>query len=378
VINDPTALRVAAHAFTLRLGNLNKSLEEGDTETICSVLNSCVISLSKDMGCERGITCKLAPLDLPKVSHFLERRHQYTCGFKLLGEADTELILNSNALDLGHFPQLMGRLPVLVWLFDSVLKKLPDFRGDYICVLGDASVWDAVAFSSSNKNACLVPDAHFFASAGHADDRARMAVSIPAWENRIHKVLWRGSSSGIKRYWPPKTPDDVSWLPRLEFCASAKMSKVAKHVDVGVVKLVQIPDSEVIARLSASNLMAQPIDKSCFANFKAVFDIDGNGNSWHGLFSSLLTAACVIKVQSEHGLVQWYYDRLKPWIHYVPVKSDLSDLEEIVSWVLDHDDQARKIGQAGREFANSMDFNSEMDAAVGRLITQGYGPPSQP
>ena len=35
-----------------------------------------------------------------------------------------------------------------------------------------------------------------------------------------------------------------------------------------------------------------------------------NSNSWAGLFTSLLTAACVLKIESEHGFRQWYYDRL--------------------------------------------------------------------
>lgn len=35
---------------------------------------------------------------------------------------------------------------------------------------------------------------------------------------------------------------------------------------------------------------------------------------------------------------EWYYDILKPWVHYVPVKRDLSDLVEKIEWLKENDD----------------------------------------
>jgi hypothetical protein len=82
----------------------------------------------------------------------------------------------------------------------------------------------------------------------------------------------------------------------------------------------------------------------------------------------LLTGACVIKIDSEYGFDQWYYPRIRPWVHYVPVRADFSDLEEQVRRVLTDDDLARTIGEAGRDFACSMDFFAELRSSVDRLI----------
>ena len=30
--------------------------------------------------------------------------------------------------------------------------------------------------------------------------------------------------------------------------------------------------------------------------------------------------------------MQWWYDRLIPWKHYIPVRSDLSDVKERFDW----------------------------------------------
>ncbi|CAM9418569.1 unnamed protein product [Discosporangium mesarthrocarpum] len=39
----------------------------------------------------------------------------------------------------------------------------------------------------------------------------------------------------------------------------------------------------------------------------------------------------------------WYFPLLEPWVDHVPVKEDLSDLEEKLRWCRAHDDECRKI-----------------------------------
>jgi len=37
-----------------------------------------------------------------------------------------------------------------------------------------------------------------------------------------------------------------------------------------------------------------------------------------------------------------------PWVHYVPVKQDLSDLLSNIKWLRDNDDKAYEIAQNGK------------------------------
>lgn len=53
-----------------------------------------------------------------------------------------------------------------------------------------------------------------------------------------------------------------------------------------------------------------------------------------------------------------FTDRLAPWVHYIPVQNDFSDLyDSLIFFRGDpngdgaHDDLARKIGYAGREWS---------------------------
>jgi len=72
---------------------------------------------------------------------------------------------------------------------------------------------------------------------------------------------------------------------------------------------------------------------------------------------------------SEQGFREWYNQRLKPWVHYVPVKADLSDFDQKVCFVRTNDDADRAIGHEGRHLARSMDFTAEMSAAADWLIS---------
>jgi hypothetical protein len=48
--------------------------------------------------------------------------------------------------------------------------------------------------------------------------------------------------------------------------------------------------------------------------------------------------------------VQWFYRALKPYVHYVPVKDDLSDLLEQIQWSKDHDNLCQEIADNATEF----------------------------
>lgn len=75
----------------------------------------------------------------------------------------------------------------------------------------------------------------------------------------------------------------------------------------------------------------------------------------------------MLKVASPHGFRQWYYDRLDPWTHYVPVAADLSDLAERVQWCRDNDDACQAIAATGQRLAHSMTRATEKRAAVARI-----------
>lgn len=369
MIDAPGPLRAATRSFIASLPHPDRFALAGSAQVGAETTNA-IVALGRAFGYSRDIVVRSMPLSLPKLHPFPTMNHEHGCIFELAGERSVEIVLNSNAFGFGNIGLLVGRLPVLVWLFGTILERKPDLTAQVTCLLGDVSWWPIVSFSSSDPQACLIPDSEFFATGGYSEFRASMEERMPPWDERISKVFWRGSTTGIKRYWPPLAPDDLHWLPRLELCMLANSPSLADICDIGITGLVQTaPDLQPVIARAAASFVRSPVEKTVFAGFKAVVDIDGNANAWSGLFTSLLTGSCVIKVESEHGLRQWYYDRLVPWVHYVPVRSDLSNFGTVVEGLLHDDATARRIGGAGRRFAEGLDFEIALSDAANRLLT---------
>jgi hypothetical protein len=52
----------------------------------------------------------------------------------------------------------------------------------------------------------------------------------------------------------------------------------------------------------------------------------------------------------------------------VPIKNDLSNLEERVAWCVENDDDAREIGANGMKYAAGMVFGTEMLRAADAVL----------
>ena len=77
-------------------------------------------------------------------------------------------------------------------------------------------------------------------------------------------------------------------------------------------------------------------------------NIDGTVSAYR--FPYLLAGDSVVFKQDSEYYEHFYRD-LKPGVHYVPIKADLSDLVKKIQWAKSHDEDVRKIGINGRRYA---------------------------
>jgi hypothetical protein len=82
--------------------------------------------------------------------------------------------------------------------------------------------------------------------------------------------------------------------------------------------------------------------------YKYLIDIEGNGYS--GRLKWLLYSKRPIFV-IDRTYIEYFYDDLIPYKHYIPVRMDLSDLLEKVEWAETHYNEALQIAQNAYEFA---------------------------
>lgn len=256
-----------------------------------------------------------------------------------------------------------GLEPTFKRIFDlqSLIKKFhasKNFKYGWIDInLGDYAKTDGLAFCSNRKDQILIPDTDFISSYGYEDMRFHFRANPISWEQKREVLFWRGSSTGIS--------PSGSWrdLQRVKLCKIALDCPNQALFDVGLSHLVQL---DKIAEHEIKNLGYlkdyKPI--RLLNTFKYLIDVDGNSNAWSSLFLKLLSGSVVLKVESEGGYKQWYYDRLIPWQHYVPIKKDLSDLQDKLDWLKHNEQKARQIAKSSEDFAFQTLFESELSDSV--------------
>lgn len=338
-----------------------KTLKQaGRTEQARTLLETAfTMALMPEAG--RPVACKLRPLDqlprpLASPAHALAQIGEK---FILLWfRDDVDLTPAMSLAMFGLYGRLLGSLAPS--LAEGETRELIANFSDGCETEGD---YRRLSFSCSRPDTLLIPDYLFFNSQGYAELRG----AGKPWREREDKLFWRGSASG--RPLPPLL-DPVrgpwSWHQRLELCHRARQSRFAARIDVALTDHLAILDEEAGKRIEAAGFMGASLPKRTFLDYRYLVDVDGFSNSW-GLLEKLLMGATVLKIGSAFGYRQWYYDRLEPWLHYVPVAADLSDLDEVLARLFANPEEAERIAAQGRAFAESLDPEAEMAQAIARV-----------
>jgi Glycosyl transferase family 90 len=191
-----------------------------------------------------------------------------------------------------------------------------------------------------------------------------------AWDSKTPVVAWRGGMTGIIRNATEKCPrwKMVQTVREIESKRGLSLRTSKKHTlfDVAITHLP--PPARPFAQkievdVGKINSKEDSMDFIDFQKYRAILDIDGN--SWSGRFGSLLCLNSVI-LKVEPAFMEYFYygyknphmkgtfinDSLQPWKHFIPVKADFSDLEELAEFVLDpkNDEEILQIVQNANDW----------------------------
>jgi hypothetical protein len=229
--------------------------------------------------------------------------------------------------------------------------------GRALFTLADGAAHPGLGFCASRPGVHLVPDQYFVNSGGYADLRVQFEAAAIAWPERQTVAFWRGATTGFRarpeRHW--------SSLQRIALCRLSLLHPDA--IDAGISKVVQAATSSEPDEIARAGLIKGSVPATEFLSYRYQIDVDGNTNSWPGLYMKLLTGCPVLKIASPLGYRQWYYDRLLPWVNYVPISADMSNLLDAIATLRADDARARSIGEAGRLLALDLDWSREITAA---------------
>lgn len=172
------------------------------------------------------------------------------------------------------------------------------------------------------------------------------------WTNKIETAFFRGAATGRlnnnQRIHLAKLSSDWSNTSKQSLLDAGLTSwNLSDKIDSGGFVHYIIPKD-----MEANGIyLKKKIPMNEQVCYKYLINIDGhtapNRTSW------ILNSGCLmLLVESQYNDHTWIDNNLKPWKHYVPINSDLSNLEEIINWCKDHDDECKKIVRQAKIFAN--------------------------
>ncbi|KAK6175502.1 hypothetical protein SNE40_013955 [Patella caerulea] len=146
------------------------------------------------------------------------------------------------------------------------------------------------------------------------------------WEKKHTKAFFRGSRTSSER-------DPLIYLSR------AKPDLVdAEYTKNQAWK----SEADTLHRPPATEIK---LEDHC--KYKYLFNFRGVAASFR--FKHLFLCDSLVFHVGDEWL-EFFYPIMKPWVHYIPVKQDLSDVEDLLHFAKENDEVAKKIATRGRQF----------------------------
>lgn len=184
--------------------------------------------------------------------------------------------------------------------------------------------------------------------------RTLLKASDSGWDTKEDRLVWRGATTGTFKLKKPGQQFSSRYFV-------AGLGIRSEAIDVGYDKIVQLPpdlSDEEMGKIRSRVL--GPLSMAEQLRCKYLLSLEGNdvasGLKW-------MLASNSVVVMPPPTCESWACESLlQPFVHYVPVSHDLSDLEEVVHWCRAHDDQCRTIAENGRAFIGPfLDEREEAD-----------------
>ncbi len=168
------------------------------------------------------------------------------------------------------------------------------------------------------KDLILIPDWHNLSSLPALMPMIRKENELHPWESKKEILFWRGGS-GL---------DSTGFRNEI-----VEFSK--HHQDKIDAKFCDVP---------------QYVPPEDHLNYKYLISIDGGRCSWERFIWHLHSNSLIFKHESTQ--VQWYYNGLKPYVHYIPVKDGNAILTQL-AWAKSHESEVQQIIKNASTFVDS-------------------------
>lgn len=222
--------------------------------------------------------------------------------------------------------------------------------------------------SQFEQNCLLIPDAYLLSDEMWPPliDKINAASNKYLWNYKdSNKIFWRGATTG-----GTYNLNNYHKLNRLKLVMLSK--SFPELIDAQFTHYCQFSDDP-----SGRNLFTI-LDKilgyhdycpeSEHLLYKYLISVDGNTAAWLRVPWILLSNSLLFL--QESNFIQYFFATLKPYVHYVPIKKDLSDVFQKLEWAQNNDQQALNISLNATKLVNEVLMPKQIDQYLLNLFNR--------
>jgi len=220
----------------------------------------------------------------------------------------------------------------------------------------------------SSGNAILIPDRR--AMTGYEDLFRNIAHGNTKfiWEDKQPVIFWRGNTSDY----------DFSYsnLKNIARINLVNMSNNLSFIDAYFTHIRPAAFADFPEKFFDRYEIKEFVTPKKSLKYKYLISIDGATCTYSRVAWILYSNSVLMKHDSDH--VQWYYNQLVPWKHYIPIDKDFGNIKDAYSWAEENQLYTKEIAFAGhnlaaeifsdpaieRSFVNALDYYNSLDFHV--------------
>ncbi len=196
------------------------------------------------------------------------------------------------------------------------------------------------------------------------------ANSTYSWHTKEDKIFWRGSTTG-RRDKDSYNVNNMDKLVRLKLVMLSKL--YPELIDAQFTRFADFSEDESGTNLQ--KILMILFDKGKYfvkeaqhLKYKYLIAIDGNTCPWQRVPWIMFSNSVLIKQETNN--VQWFYPALKPYVHFVPVKENLTDIFMQLHWLKANDNRAKAIALNAQNFVKNNLLSEHIDRHMEIILNE--------
>lgn len=182
------------------------------------------------------------------------------------------------------------------------------------------------------------------------------------WRSKTDAAVFRGQLTGSLDGYDKTLSDE-------ENCFNMRRCRlVYNHANSTLVHArLTSTRNRMPAVLRSVDLMGPKVTIRKLLQYKGIIMLEGNDVA-SGLKWALLSQSVVLMPEPKH--TSWAMEELlEPWVHYIPLNENATDVEEKMRWVVENDEHAQRISERASLWMQDLVFHPDA-AEDDRLIQE--------